>query len=101
VSIASAHAVGATHATTDPIIAFLGTQDYVNGIFVDESLGTWPGTLPLGGRPDACVAPRASARPAWHLVGRVMSESLRGGRFPSSAAEPRKRMVILEVPRPG
>ena len=28
-------------------MTFLGTQDYTSGIFVDEALGTWPGTLPL------------------------------------------------------
>ena len=34
--------------TVAAIVRFLGTQDYTSGIFVDESLGTWPGTLPLG-----------------------------------------------------
>jgi len=37
----------AMHATADSIVTFLGTQDYVSGIFVDESLGTWAGALPL------------------------------------------------------
>jgi arylsulfatase A-like enzyme len=29
------------------IVAFLSTQDYVSGLFVDDSLGKIPGTLPL------------------------------------------------------
>jgi hypothetical protein len=34
-------------ATARAIISFLGTQDYASGLFVDPSLGSFPGTLPM------------------------------------------------------
>jgi hypothetical protein len=37
----------ATRATVDSILTFLGTQDYVSGVFVDESIGVFGGTLQL------------------------------------------------------
>ena len=47
------------------VVDFLLAQDYVSGLFVDDSLGRYPGTLPLSG--DQPEGPRchADARPSW------------------------------------
>jgi len=38
---------GQDRATTAKVVAALLAQDYVSGLFVDEEIGTFPGTLPL------------------------------------------------------
>jgi Type I phosphodiesterase / nucleotide pyrophosphatase len=50
------------HATTAKVIEALLAQDYVSGLFVDDDLGSYPGTLPLSAinLKGAALTPRPS-----------------------------------------